>query len=177
MKPLSLRKRLFPKSYPEPPVGRCRHVRQWFTSALSGRLGLEARWVRNHVLTCPRCRKRLAGLRNVEMALSLIRSQPQSLDLLSRANTHTIKMLQHDLRDGAKARKLERSRPEPSFIERFGQYRHSAVNVAACIAIVVLTRAGVFSSFDKVRTGGQKVVRQYYADHVGSDLAQEVFDG
>ncbi|HNY80793.1 MAG: hypothetical protein RBS72_15070 [Sedimentisphaerales bacterium] len=175
MKPVNLLERLFCNS--KPSADRCRRTRQWFATALSRRLGPEAGWVRRHVAVCPRCRKRLAGLRNVEMALSLVRSQPHSLDLLSRANAHAIKMLQHGLRQAPKARELERSRPEPSLVEQFGQYRHSAVNVAACIAILLLTRAGVFGSLDKARTGGQKAVRQYYASHVGNDLAEEVFDG
>lgn len=174
MKPPNIRERLFPTLTPS--VSRCRHTRQWFAAALSRRLGPEAGWVRRHVATCPRCQRRLAALRNVEMALSLLRSQPQSLDLLNRANSHTIKMLEHDLRDAPKARKLERLRLEPSFVERFGQYRSSAVNVAACIAIVLLTRVGVFNSLDKLSTGGDRAMRQYYANHVGDDLARELFD-
>lgn len=174
MKPLNIRERLFPTL--APPVNKCRSTRQWFAAALSRRLGPEAGWVRRHAATCPRCQRRLAALRNVEMALSLLRSQPQSLDLLGRANAHTIKMLEHDLRDAPKARKLERSRPEPSFVERFGQYRSSVVNVAACIAIVLLTRAGIFSSLDKLSTGGDRAMRQYYTNHIGDDLTRELFD-
>ncbi len=174
MKPLNIRERLFPTLAPS--VNKCRSTRQWFAAALSRRLGPEAGWVRRHAATCPRCQRRLAALRNVEMALSLLRSQPQSLDLLGRANAHTIKMLEHDLRDAPKARKLERSRLEPSLVERFGQYRHSAVNVAACITIVLLTRTGVFRSLDKARTGGDKMMRQYYAHHLGDDLTRELFD-
>jgi anti-sigma factor RsiW len=174
MKPLRLRDRLFSDS--KPPIGTCKRTRQWLVTTLSRRLGPEAGWVRKHVAACPRCQKRLAALRKVETALSLLRSQPQSLDLLGRANTHAIKMLEHDLRDAPKARKLERSRPEPSLVERFGPYRHSAVNVAACITIVLLTRAGVFRSFDKARTGGDRAMRQYYAHHIGEDLARELFD-
>ena len=175
MKPLRLRERLFPDA--KPPVAKCRRTRQWFTAALDRRLGPEAGWVRRHVATCPRCQRRLAFLRNVETALSLIRSQPHSLDLLSRANAHTIKMLEHDLREAPKARELERSRPEPALLERVREYRRSAINVAACLAIVMLARIGLFSSLDKARTGGQKVVRQYYATHMGDDLAREIFDG
>lgn len=174
MKPLNIRERLFPTL--TPPVSKCRRTRQWFAAALGRRLGPEAGWVRRHVATCARCQRRLAALRNVEMALSLLRSQPQSLDLLGRANAHTIRMLEHDLRDAPKARKLERLRPEPSLGERFGQYRRSAVNVAACIAIVLLTRTGVFRSLDKACTGGNKMMRQYYAHHLGDDLARELFD-
>jgi len=174
MKPLRFRERLCLDS--KPPVGTCKRTRQWLVTTLSRRLGPEAGWVRKNVAACPRCQKRLAALRKVETALSLLRSQPHSLDLLGRANTHTIKVLEHDLRNAPKARKLERSQAEPSFAERFGPYRHSAVNVAACIAIVLLTRTGVFRSLDKMRTEGDRAVRQYYASHIGDDLARELFD-
>ncbi len=177
MKSTRIRDRLSPRSYLGRTVNTCRKTREWFTAALCHHLGPDAPWVRNHALACPRCGKRLAALRNVELALSLVRSQPHSLDLLSRANAQTIRMLEHDLRDAPKARELERSQPEVSVFERFRQCRHQVVHVAACVAIALMARAGVFASLDKARTGGQKVVRQYYADQVGDDLAREVFDG
>ncbi len=154
----------------------CKRTRQWIGEALSHRLGPEAGWVRNHLMTCPRCRKRLAAVRNVETALDLIRSQPHSSDLLGRANASTIRMLKHDLRDAPKARELERTRPEPTLFERFREYHRGAMNVAACLAIVLLTRVGLFSSLDKATTEGRKAVRQYYASHTGEEVAREIFD-
>jgi anti-sigma factor RsiW len=177
MKSLRIRERFSPDSDLQAPAGKCKRARQWVSTTLRGRLGPEAGWVRDHVAACPRCRKRLASVRNVEMALDLIRSQPHSLDLLSRANAQAIGMLEHDLRGAPKARELERSRPEPSFFERFSEYRRNAMSVAACLAVVLLARAGLFSSLDKAQTGGQKAVRQYYASHSGDDLASEIFDG
>jgi anti-sigma factor RsiW len=176
MKSLPVREKLSRRLGPSAPVSTCRRTRQWVGEALSRRLGPEAGWVRHHLMTCPRCRKRLAAVRKVETALDLIRSQPHSPDLLSRANTSTIRMLTHDLREAPKARELEQTRPAPVFFERFREYHRSAMNVAACLAIALLARAGVFNSLDKASTQGQQAVRQYYASHTGEDLASEIFD-
>jgi hypothetical protein len=110
------------------------------------------------------------------LALSAIKSQPHRLDLLMRANAAAMRMLNHQLREAAQARRLEQAKPEPRLIERFGAYRSAVTNVAACVAILFLTKAGIFSSFDKARTRGQAVIEQYYANQAGEDLAEEVFD-
>jgi hypothetical protein len=39
-----------------------------------------------------------------------------------------------------------------------------------------LTRVGVFNSLDKLSTGGDRAMRQYYANHIGDDLARELLD-
>jgi len=110
------------------------------------------------------------------MALRVVKSQPHRLDLLKRANAEAVKMLKHDLRDTPQARALENSEPEPSLLERSGRYRHWVTNVAACFAIVLLTKSGLFASLDEVNARGEKFVRQYYTSQVGEDLAQEIFD-
>lgn len=176
MKSLPVREKLSRRFALSAPVNTCKRTRQWVGEALSRRLGPEAGWVRHHLMTCPRCRRRLAAVRNVETALDLLRSQPHSSDLLGRANASAIKMLKHDLREAPKARELEQTQPEPTLFERFREYHRSAMNVAACLAIALLARAGVFSSLDKASTQGQQAVRQYYASHTGEDLASEIFD-
>ena len=65
--------------------------------------------------------------------------------------------------------------PKPKLLERCGKYAHPAANAAACIAILLLMKIGVFSSMDKFQTEGQKVVKQYYASHVGQEMADEIF--
>jgi hypothetical protein len=65
--------------------------------------------------------------------------------------------------------------PEPKLLERWGKYRCSAANLAACIAILFLMKIGVFSSMNEFQTQGQKIIRQYYTSQVGEDLADEVF--
>jgi hypothetical protein len=71
------------------------------------RFGLDAPWVRRHVASCPKCQQRLAGLTKVDLALSVIKSQPHRLDLLTRANTAAIRMLSPRPRTGS-------SRPGPN---------------------------------------------------------------
>jgi anti-sigma factor RsiW len=139
------------------------------------RLGSEAPWVQRHVAHCPRCQKRLAAVGKVDLALSFIKAQPHRLDLLTRANTAALRMLQHDLREAAEAQQLEQAKPEPGLIERCARYRISATNLAACIAILFLTKAGIFSSFDKAHTRGSAALKQYYATQAGEDMAREVF--
>jgi len=91
------------------------------------------------------------------------------------ANAQAIGVLKHSLRQAQKAKKLRKIRPEPKLRERCGKYASSAVNVAACIAILLLTKIGVFSSMDMFQTQGQKVSKQYYTSRVGNDLANEIF--
>jgi anti-sigma factor RsiW len=139
------------------------------------RVGPEAPWVQRHVAHCPRCQKRLAGLGKVDLALSIIKSQPHRLDLLMRANSAAMRMLNHDAREATAAKELEQARPEPCFVERCGRYRNPVTNVAACIAILFLTKAGIFSSFDKVHARGEAALKQYYTTQAGEEVAREIF--
>jgi hypothetical protein len=104
-----------------------------------------------------------------------MKSQPHRLDLLMRANTQAVGVLKHNLRRAPKAQKLRVMRPEPKLIERCSKYTHPTANVAACIAILLLMKIGIFTSMDKFQNQGQKVVEKYYAIQVGEDLADEVF--
>jgi hypothetical protein len=152
----------------------CRRIRQRLTDSARSRFGPEAPWVQRHMASCPRCQRRLAAIAKVDLALSTIKTQPHQLDLLMRANTAAIRMLNHQLREAARDRRLEQATPEPCLIEPLGRYRGALTNVAACIAILFLTKVGIFS-FDKARSDGQAVMRQYYAAQAGEDLAGEVF--
>lgn len=158
-----------------PATSRCRQVRQRLTDSVRCRFGPETPWVQRHVAGCPRCQRRLAALAKVDLALSAVKAEPHRLDLLMRANSAAVRMLNHQLREGARDRRLEEATPEPGLIEQCGRYRAALTNVAACVAILFLTKAGIFSSFDKARTGGQAVMKQYYAAQAGEDLAGEVF--
>ena len=175
MRPLAGKDKAFSSSANTSRQKGCRRLRQWLVTSLSRGLGPEAAWVQRHAADCPRCQRRIAALSKVELALSIVKSQPHQLDLLKRANTHAIGMLKHSLQEAKQARTLENLRPEPSFLERSGRYRHRLANIAACFAIVLLTRTGLFSSLDRVSTRGEEFMRQYYASQVGEDLAGEVF--
>jgi hypothetical protein len=158
-----------------PAAGRCRQIRRRLAEAVAERLGPEAPWVQRHVAHCPRCQKRLAALGKVDLALSMIKSQPHQLDLLMRANTAALRMLSHSLREAKEAQRLEEVQSEPGWIERCARYRISGTHLAACIAILFLTKAGIFSSFNKAHDRGSEALRQYYSTQAGEDVAREVF--
>ena len=167
---------------------KCRRIRGWLSDAISRHfdpptagfnrnpalLG-DANWLQKHITNCPRCQRRLLSYGKVNLAISAIKSQPHKLDLLMCANAQAIGVLKHSLRRAQKARKLRTIRPEPKLRERFGKYASSTANIAACIAIMLLMKFGVFSSMDTFQTQGQKVIKQYYASRVGDDLADEIF--
>ncbi len=154
---------------------KCRQIRGWLRNVIKSHLGLDADWVRNHIVNCSRCHRRLVNVGKVNLAFSIMKSQPHKLDLLMRANTQAIGVLRHSLRTAPKARKLRVMHPEPKLFEKCSKYTHSTANVAACIAILLLMKIGIFSSMDKFQNQGQRVVEKYYASQVGEDLANEVF--
>jgi anti-sigma factor RsiW len=159
----------------KPAPGYCRKIRRRLAGSAYRRLGPGASWVQRHVAGCPRCQRRLVALGKVDLALSVVKSQPHRLDLLMRANTAAVQMLSRQLREDAESRRLEQARPEPSFAERCARHQNAVTNVAACLAILALTKAGIFSSLDSAKTHGRAVMKQYYTNQAGADLAREVF--
>jgi hypothetical protein len=154
---------------------QCKRIRNWLYSALSRHINPEADWLQNHIANCPRCRKRFISHSKVNLALSFIKSQPLNLSLLRRANEQTVNVLKHSLREAPKACKLRQIQPEPKLVERWSKHLQPVGNLAACAAILLLMKTGIFSSIDGFQTRGQKVIRQYYAKQVGEDLAEEIF--
>lgn len=154
---------------------KCKSVRARLSDIINSYVGFNSNWLQNHIASCPRCQKRLADFGRVNLALSLIKSHPHRLDLWMRANTQTIGVLKHSLRNMPKAQKLKRIKPEPGFIEKSRKYRGSVVNAAACLVVLFLMKAGVFSSMNKFQTGGTNAMKTYYATHVGADIADEIF--
>ena len=154
---------------------KCRRIRGWLSKAVNTHFGSEAQWLQKHIANCPRCQHRLVSYGKVNLALSAIKAQPHKLDLLMCANAQAIGVLKHSLRKVPKARKLKKILPEPKLVERYGKYANSTVNVAACIAILLLMKIGVFSSMDMFQSKGQKAIKHYYASRVGNDLADEIF--
>jgi hypothetical protein len=132
-------------------------------------------WIQNHIVNCPRCQRRLARLNKVELAISLLKSRPHSIDLLKRANTQAIGVLKHSLRTTTKAEHLRNIRPEPSIFERCSKYKHSLANCAACIAIAILMKNSFFYSAKTFESKGQKAMEHYYASRAGEDIARDIF--
>lgn len=154
---------------------KCRRFRAWLYKTINRRFGPDADWLQNHIANCPRCQRRFVSFGKVNLAFSLMKSQPHRLDLLMRANTQAIGVLKHSLRRAPKAYELKTKLPEPKLLEKWGSYGSSAASVAACITILLLMKIGIFSSMHKFQTQGQKAIRQYYARQVGEDLADEIF--
>lgn len=153
----------------------CKRIRARLCSTLNKYFGTEARWVRGHIACCPRCRQRLIASGKVHLALSFMKAQPHGLDLFTRANQQTIAVLNHSLREEPKAQKLKTKRPEPKPLEKYRRYGFFFGSLAACLAILILMKIGVFSSMDTVQVKGRRVMKQYYARNVGQDLADDVF--
>ena len=154
---------------------KCKSIRVWLYKAISSRINLNADWVQNHIANCPRCQRRLSSVGKVNLALSIIKSQPHNLDLLMRSNAQAIGVLKHSLRNSSRAQKLKTILPEPKLFEKCSKYKNSIANAAACITILFLMKTGIFSSMDKFQSEGQKVVKQYYVAQVGEELADEIF--
>jgi len=155
---------------------KCTRIRTWLYTVVNSRFALDAGWVQKHIADCPRCRRRLAAVGKVNLALSAAKTEPHRTDLLMRANTQAIGVLKHSLRGAPKASKLKKALPRPTLLEQWGGYAHSLANLAACIVVLFLMKVGVFSSMDRFQTEGRKVVKQYYASQVGQDLADDIFN-
>lgn len=146
---------------------KCRKIRHRLTSAP---------WLLSHIADCPRCQKRLARLARVDIALSLLKAQPHSLNLLMNANTKAIDVLKHSLRNAPKAARLRKSRPEPNWFQRTSKPAHSILNAAACILVVLLVKTGAYASMTNLQSEGKDFVEEYYAKHLGDDYADELFN-
>jgi hypothetical protein len=148
----------------------------FFASIMDGsRIDPETPWIQNHIASCPRCQRRFAALNRVNLALTLMKSRPHSKHLLSQANSQTIGVLQHRLRDTDKAQTLRSLLPNPTVRDRMCLARHSVAHVAACIAILLLSKIGIFSTIKHSQMAGEKAVRHLYASHLDADTTDEVF--
>jgi len=154
---------------------KCSNIRYRLFKNISSKISLKADWVHTHIVNCPKCRKRLASVGKVDLALSIIKSQPHNLDLLMRANQKAVGVLKHSLRNSPGAQKLKKLLPEPKLLEKCGKYKSSLANTAACIAILLLMKTGIFSSMESFQSKGQKVMKNYYASRIGEDLTNEIF--
>lgn len=142
-----------------------------------GSIVLESDWVRRHIAVCPRCQQRFSALAKVQIGLSLLKSQVHSLDLLQRANTNTVAVLHRDLRSASKAKHLTHAVPHPTWRDRIWLYKQSFSNIAACIALLTLSKIGLFSSLEQTQQQGRSAIQQYYQRHLDVDMADDLFSG
>ena len=138
-------------------------------------IDFETPWIHRHIASCPRCQQRFSAINRVNLALSLMKSQAHGKHLLSQANSQTVGVLQHRLRDTDKAQALSSLLPSPSIGERIRLARHSLIHVAACIGILLLSKIAIFSTIKHSQIAGQRAVRQLYASHLDDDTTDEVF--
>ena len=156
----------------------CRRIRARLYKAVNRHFSPEAGWLRGHIAHCPRCQRRLISAGKVHLALSFMKTQPHGLDLLMRANKQAVSVLKHSLRQEPKAEALKAGLPRSKPLEKVGKcgkYGFSIGSLAACIAVLIFMKIGLFSSVDTVHNKGRRVIKQYYARNAGQDLADEVF--
>ena len=154
---------------------QCRQLIDRTLRLLADRFSPDCSWIQNHIANCPRCQRRIARLGRVELAISLLKSRPHSLELLMRANTQAIGVLKRSLRTTAKAEYLRNIRPEPNIFERISKYKHSLANCAACIVIAVLMKNSATYSAKSFENKGKEAIEQFYASRAGEDIASDIF--
>lgn len=143
--------------------------------SLAAWIGVESGWLAEHVAHCPACQKRTGMHRRVELGLSLIKSQPQTIDLLKKANTQAISTLQRTLREDKQSQQLRQTRPRTFWSFPNIRTLQPLLSTAACLMVLLLVKTGVFSSMNKVRQTGTDVVYSYYAHHLGQEMADDLF--
>ncbi len=153
---------------------QCKKLRASLVDKTIGKLS-SARWLQNHIAACPRCRARLARVGRVELALTMLKSQPHSSDLLARANIRAINVLKHSLRESPKAEKLRQAESPYPWRQKCGAHIVPLAKTAACLAVILIVKLGVLSSMDNFCKQGAGAVEHYYAKHLGQEYADEIF--
>lgn len=129
----------------------------------------------DHIATCPKCQKRLALTNRVQLAFDLLKTQPQSPNLLAAANSKATGVLKHSLRHAPKSEKLRHSVQDQHWIEKKRPILERILNVAACLFVMGMIRMGVTSSITDIRRQGETAVHNYYARNLDSQLLGEIF--
>ena len=154
---------------------KCKRLRFRLSRKLIETLNLNGLWLQTHVANCPRCQKRLYRLGRVNLAFTLVKSQPHNLNLLMRANTQTINSLKHSLRTAPKAEILKAVRPEPHWLFSHSKHLQSLLGTAACLAFILLLKVGLFNSVEDFKHKGDNVVRNYCAKRLDQETFDEIF--
>jgi hypothetical protein len=104
-----------------------------------------------------------------------MKSQSHNLYLLNKANTQTIRTLKRSLRHTVEAQTLKRYQSNPKPWESWYPLRSSLTQMAACLALLVLSKISTFTSIEKTQTIGQKALQHYYVQGAGEELTDELF--
>ena len=146
----------------------CQRIMRHFGEALSGGLSMPAA-LQRHIANCPRCRRLMLGHNRLAVAMMLMKTQPHRDDLLMRANRRAIAVLDHTLRELPQARKLRHMTVRVGLIYRMSKYTQAAGYAAACLAVLLLMRVGIFSSFTRLENQGTQFVERYYGRYLDED--------
>ncbi len=130
--------------------------------------------VNDHIAHCPQCRRRLAGQNRVEIALMLMKSQPQSGHLLAKANAKTLGVLKHSLREAPKSETLRQSRPDTTRFEKLRPGLERVANTAACLFVILMIKTGLTNSLADYHDQGETAIHNYYARNLGQSMADEL---
>lgn len=153
----------------------CKNIRTRLYNFFGRTIGNDADWISNHIAHCTRCQQRIASLGRIQLALILVKTQMHSPALLKDANSMAISVLSKKVRNSSKAQKLRSIQPAPTLFEKAGRYRSSLLNAAACLAILILLKIGIFSSMESFNSRSEQALKQYYAKNIGDELTDEIF--
>ena len=153
----------------------CRKRRQLVTGWLETfkerlRLGLE-----DHIASCPRCQGRLVRVQRTENALKLLVTQPLTPGLLQKANQSALKVLRKDLREASCAETLRSACVRPDWTSRHHRVLETLFSAAACLAVLVLLKTGIFTRMRTIEHDGRCIMRNYYAQNLDAPLVEELF--
>jgi hypothetical protein len=111
----------------------------------------------------------------IELGLMLIKTQPLENGLLARANSQALGVLNHSLRYAPKSKVLRNAKSDTNRLEKIRPNFERALNVAACIFIVIIIKTGVSSSLLDYKKKGEAVIENYYARNLDNQLFDEIF--
>lgn len=128
-----------------------------------------------HIAACPRCQKRLAKIGRVELVLCLMRTQPHTMALLAMANNSALKYLKRSIRQTPCAEQLRTAVHGPGRLEKASPVLERLINVAACLFVILMVRTGLTHKMFELKDQGTKVMENYYARNLDSELYEDVF--
>lgn len=154
---------------------QCRSARQLQTGLWAKFRSRVMEQLSDHVAHCPRCQKRLAIVNRVEVALMLVKTQPQTSGLLASANNRALNVLKHSLRHAPQADVLRDVKSDIHRLEKMRPVMERVMNIAACIFIVLMIKTGMTSSLLNYKAQGEAVIENYYAGNLDSQMFNELF--
>ena len=154
---------------------KCKDLRRRLFDKLFRSLSLDSGWLAEHIADCKRCQQRLGHFGKVNVAFSLLKSQPHNLDLLMRANTQTVRVLKHGLRNSAKAAELKTQQPDLEPAEKCLRRNLPIFKAAACIAVILLLKTGIFTYMNRFQDKSASVIKHHYAKHLDQQMVDDIF--